>query len=71
LLRRMQGPTMTHTALAGSNERERVRERDMGVCFFSLFIFMEFTTQGGPFQVFLISALLHTNPKRIKKSLLK
>ena len=28
---------------------------------------MEFTTQGGPFQVFLISALLHTSPKRIKK----
>jgi hypothetical protein len=27
--------------------RERERESDMGVCFFSLFIFMEFTTQGG------------------------
>jgi hypothetical protein len=33
----------------------------------SFCIFMEFTTQGGPFQVLLISALLHTSPKRTKK----
>jgi hypothetical protein len=65
LLRRMQGPTMTRTALAGSNERER--ESDMGVCFFLLFIFMEFTTQGGAFQVLLIRVLLRTSPKRIKR----
>jgi hypothetical protein len=32
----------------------------------ALCIFMEFTTQGGPFQVHLIRALLHTSPKRIK-----
>ena len=28
---------------------------------------MEFTTQGGPYQVYLITALLHINPKRIKR----
>ena len=33
-----------------------------------LFMYLEFTTQGGPFQVHLISALLHINPKRIKES---
>ena len=34
-------------------------------------IVMEFTTQGGAFQVLLISALLHTSPKRIKESRIK
>jgi hypothetical protein len=51
---------------SGRQQRERERESDMGVCFFRLFIFMEFTTQGGAFQVLLISAFLHTSPKRIK-----
>jgi hypothetical protein len=51
-----------------SGERERERASDMGVCFFLLTIFMEFTTQGSPFQVHLISALIHTGPKRIEKN---
>jgi len=28
---------------------------------------MEFTTQWGPFQVYLVTALLHINPKKIKE----
>jgi hypothetical protein len=47
-------------------ERERGRERDMGVCFFLLFIFMGFTTQGGSTPEYRYSSLLHTNQKRIK-----
>jgi hypothetical protein len=62
---------MTRATLTGSNERERERERDMGVCFFLLFIFMEFTTQGGSTPEYRHSALLHTNPKRIKVDLQK
>jgi hypothetical protein len=56
---------MTRVTQAGSNERER--EGDMGACFFLLFILMEFTAQGGAFQIHLATALLHTSPKRIKK----
>ena len=37
------------------------RERDL------LCVALEFTTQGGPFQIYLIRTLLHINPKRIKK----
>jgi hypothetical protein len=33
----------------------------------SFCVFMEFTTQGGPFHVLQISAHLHTSPKRIKR----
>jgi hypothetical protein len=67
----MLGLTMTRATQAGSNERERERERGrgdaMGVFVRASFcVFMEFTTQGGPFQVLLISALLHSSPKRIE-----
>jgi hypothetical protein len=51
----------------GERER-REEERVTWVCFFSLFIFMEFTAQKGPFQIHLITALLHTSPKRIRPS---
>ena len=37
------------------------------VCYVMLCMYLEFTTQGGPFQIYLIRALLHIKPKRIKE----
>ena len=64
--------TMTRATQAGSNARETERERMPWVCmFFMFFMSLEFSTQGWPFQVHcqvhLISALLYTSPKRLKK----
>jgi len=36
------------------------------VCYVMLCMYLEFTTQGGLYQLYLITALLHINPKRIK-----
>ena len=34
-------------------------------------MYLEFTTQGGAFQIYLVTALLHINPKRIKESIIR
>jgi hypothetical protein len=47
-------------------ERERTKERERNGVLFCCCI-LEFTAQGGSFQDFLIRALLHTKPKRIKR----
>jgi hypothetical protein len=54
---------MNQEFLEENQERKREKERK-GIRIRRCI--MEFTAQGGAFQVFLISALLHTSPKRIK-----
>ena len=63
----VHNPIMNRVTQAGSNERETEGERTPWVCYFMLCMYLEFTTQGGPFQVHLITALLHIKPKRIKE----
>ena len=48
------------------NDQSGGRERDRGDFVYVLFMFfMEFTAQGGQYQEYLVTALLHINPKRI------
>ena len=65
----VHSPIMSRVTRAGSGEREGEREGGRHGCdlFVYFYVVLEFAAQGGPFQVHLITALLHIKPKRIKE----